>query len=163
MIWETLAAPVANVLLRALQRPVPKLGVSVKCTGGGSQIDFTAFVENSGTGHAAGCMLTAELEGVGLVFTSGPFGLPAGTFGHPIRFGLDRPRYGDLVHALNNEATIYGRRLTVRLKCGWRSATDFHDEPRYDPETDAARYAAQQEAWSRGSGGAASTPPAQPR
>ena len=89
-------------------------------TGGNdSQVTFTATISNASTTKPAlGCRLKGDLEGIGRVFESSPFNLTTEQLDHPIRFGVARPRLGDLVKALNGETTLYGRTLTVRLLCG---------------------------------------------
>ena len=143
-----------SIALRLFDRfKGPDLHVDVERTGGNSsQVTFTATISNTSTTKPAlGCRLSGELEGIGRVFDSSPFNLTAGQLGHRIRFGVERPRYGDLTKALNNETTLYGRTLTVRLMCGRHRAIESWSEPRYDPETDAGRYQAQQDAWRAGS------------
>lgn len=148
-----LAAALVNVVLRLLGRRRPKLVVKVRPTGGSSgKIDFTASVSDVGTAPALDCVLRVELEGVGEVHVSQPFSLTADTLHDLVRFSLERPRLGKLVQALNQATTLYGRRLTVRVRYGRRQAICHWEEDRYDPVTDAARHQAQQEAWRRGLG-----------
>jgi hypothetical protein len=148
-----LVAALANIVLRLLGRRRPKLVVKVRPTGGSSgKIDFTASVSNVGTAPALDCVLRVEVQGVGESYTSQPFSLAPNTLNHPVRFSLDRPRLGDLVPALTHATTLYGRRLTVRVRYGRREARCHWDEARYDPVTDAARHQTQQEAWRRGLG-----------
>lgn len=95
------------------------------------------------------CELTATLDGVGEVFHT-TLDLGPSELNREVRFQLERPKYGDLIHANNNELTLYGHTLTVRVRSGrlWRANTRLR-ETMYNPQTDAARYAAQQEAWAR--------------
>jgi hypothetical protein len=147
----TLLGPAVNVINRIIGRRRPRLHIAARNTGGGSQVDFTALVSNIGTAPALGCVLTAELDdGIGVVYESGPFALAEGQVEHPVPFGLERPRYGNLVPALNNVFTLYGRQLTVTVRSGRARAVDVVEEELYNPATDRARHEAQQAAWETG-------------
>ena len=103
----------------------PKLALRIESTGGGAKITFTAFASNAGRVPARDCVLTAELDGEGVVYRSPPFSLGPLEIGYPISFGLERPRYGDLVE---RQVTLYGRPLTAVLTCGRRRATALFRE-----------------------------------
>ena len=114
-------------------------------------MDFTALVSNTGDKAAMDCVLTTEIsDGIGQVHRAN-FNLGPNQLDHRVPIGLERPRLGDLVPALANETTLYGRTLTVRVRAGrlWRARAVYR-EANYDPSTDAARYEAQQKTWSRG-------------
>ena len=141
-----------SAVLKLLGQRRPSLRVTVKATGGGTLVDFSAHMSNVGDKAAMGCIFTAELDdGIGEVFRHGPFNLRPNEIDRLILFGVERPRYGGLIHANNNETTLYGRVLTVRLRAGWLwRATARYREPTHHPQTDGARYQAQQDAWERG-------------
>jgi hypothetical protein len=145
--------PISNVVARILGRRRPALRVTeLKSTGGSSdRLTFTAVVANVGTAPALGCVLAADLDGLGDVHRSQPFNMPPDELQHPVRFALERPRYGDLVQQFNHAFTLYGRRLTVRVVVnGNVKARAILEEVSCDPVTDGARFAVQQEVWAKG-------------
>jgi len=107
----------------------PRLTLRVESTGGGYKITFTAFASNRGRVPARGCVLTAELEGEGVVYRSPPFELGRNEIDYPLHFGLERPRHGDVVGNNPRDVTLYGRALTVRLDCGRQTAKAIFEEP----------------------------------
>jgi hypothetical protein len=62
---------------------------------------------------------------------------------------LERPKYGTLVAACNNETTLYGNTLAVTAETedGEATATATWIEVAYDPVTDRARWEAMNLAW----------------
>jgi hypothetical protein len=132
-----------------LQRRIPVLHITVKSTGDGNGVTFTAEVsETRNRVPAVGVRLTAEIEGQP-VYLHPPFDLHAGVVGHPIRFELERPRYGTLVKGCGDATTLYGKVLTVQVRAGKHHASTTWHEQTFDPETDAARHAAIQDIWRR--------------
>jgi hypothetical protein len=110
--------------MRVLGRRKPDLKVRVPSTGGSpGKIDVVANVSNVGTAPAVECRVMAELNGIGIVHSSPPFSLGEGELDHWVPFSLERPRHGDLVKALNDATTLYGRRLTVRVRCDGREGS----------------------------------------
>lgn len=138
----------ANLYRLRRDRRRPGLAVTVRCTGGSSNgLTFTVRVsETRNQVPATDVVLTAELEGVGEVYRSPAFSLSAGQLDHPVRFTLP-PSQGELVKACNDEATTYGRKLTVRVKSSRASAGYTWAETKYDAGTDRARYEAMQAVW----------------
>jgi hypothetical protein len=151
--FSTIIAGVGT-LLRGLGlhsgRRIPRLHVEVTWTGSDSTgITFTAEVSETRNMVAAlNVVLTATLEDVeGPVHTPAPFNLGAGELGRPIRFALERPRFGTLVKANNDAPTLYGKELTVTVKSGRHKASTKWKETLPDPTTDAAQYKALHEVW----------------
>jgi hypothetical protein len=125
--------------MRVLGRRKPDLKVRVRSTGGSpGKIDVVANVSNVGTAPAVEWRVTAELNGIGIVHSSPPFSLGEGELDHWVPFSLERPRHGDLVKALNDATTLYGRRLTVRVRCDGREGVAQWEEDQYDTVSDAA-------------------------
>jgi len=155
MTFTWILGPLVQVVVRLCDRVLgPRLRVTVECTGGaGPKINFRATIDNlSTTKPALGCQVSAEIQGIGTLYESpSSFSLPAGKLDYPVRFGLERPRDADLVKALNDEPTLYGRTLIVRVKNGRHRAVKCQwDEARYDPQTNRARYEIQQDVWRGG-------------
>ena len=158
MTFSWIVNPLVQLALRLHDRVLgPRIRVRVECTGGGQGVSFLARVDNTSvTQPALDCRVRADITGIGGVFQSAAFSLPAGTLGHEVRFDVERPRYADIVKALNNEPTLYGKTLVVQVDhAGRRKAAKYRwDEARYDRQTNGARYEVQQDVWRSGSGNA---------
>jgi hypothetical protein len=123
--------------------------VSLKPTGGSNgQVDFRAEISNYGT-TACRANVSADLDGEGVRCEPAYLDLAPG--GKPERVTIVVPRssYGELMHACNDDTTLYGATLTVRASASGKD----HARPRtwkeelYDPENDRGRYEAQQAVW----------------
>jgi hypothetical protein len=97
-------------------RPRPEISITdVKSTGGGGQyVTFSVGVVNRGS-RAVTATVTARLGGQAV--KARPPQLELLVNAAPVTTGIDvpRPQLGDLVHALNNVATLYGETLTVSV------------------------------------------------
>ena len=154
--WRSSAGFAANMTSLAFRfaeafkgKATPELRLELKCTGGGSgKLDFSVRIsEISNSVPAVGIHMYAEIEGVGLVWEAPPCNLAAGELDREKVFSIERPKYGTLVSACNNEPTLYGRPLTVTaVSENGGAASKTWTEIEYDPETDQARWQAMQNA-----------------
>jgi hypothetical protein len=149
--WSGFPGLISNLYRTYVWRRIPRLDVTVKCTGGGTGVAFSTSVSETGNiVPALHVVLTAELEGIEEpVFVSAPFDLRAGELGHAVRFSLERPKYGTLVKECNDAETLYGKWLRVTVRSGKHTASATWREDAFDPVTDRGRFDAMQEVWRR--------------
>jgi hypothetical protein len=128
-------------------RPRPKLHVSVEHTGGESAgVTFRAYAANDGLRPTHDVRVVARLGRTrDVVYTSHSFDLSADGKRVAVKpqIVLPSPGLADLIHACNNDPTLYGSALAVELE--WKGKVRAHAayrEPDYDPVSDSGRYAA---------------------
>jgi hypothetical protein len=147
-----LLAPLVN-LYRAIQaRPRPDVRiVELTATGGGTHVDFNAFIQNYGT-QPARVTIAAQVGDQDVQV--GPRILDLLVNAPPSRVAVyvPRPQLGDLVPEFNNETTLYDQTLTVEATTGKQRASEDWHELVYEPDTNRERYEIQQRVWRQGRG-----------
>jgi hypothetical protein len=138
--------PAGFSLLRRLRTPIAVERVFCNGSMGSAAIGFTVVLTNTEMRPLVGVSFTAEIEDVQTVAEE-TFSMEAGEVGRRIRFGVARPRLGDLVPEFGGEHTLYGRRLTITIRAGWLPVRAVHREEVYDATTNGARYVIQQQIW----------------
>jgi hypothetical protein len=147
-----LLAPLVN-LYRAIQaRPRPDVRiVELAATGGGTHVDFDAFIQNYGT-QPTRATLTARVGEQAVQIAPRILDLLVNAPPTRVAIYVPRPQLGDLVLEFNNEATLYDQTLTVEATAGKHRASEEWHELVYQPDTNRERYEIQQRVWRQGCG-----------
>jgi hypothetical protein len=147
-----LVAPLVN-LYRAIQaRPRPDLRiVELISTGGGTHVDFDAYLQNYGT-QVTRASVTARIGDQELQVAPDVLDLLVNAEPKRVAIYVPRPQLGDLVPEFNNETTLYDETLIVEATAGKQSKSAKWHELVYDPETNRERHEIQQRVWRRGRG-----------
>jgi hypothetical protein len=124
--------------------------VSIEERGGNSKsIDFTAEVTNRGT-KSCRARVEADVDGWPMQCTPETLDLGADAGVQRSSVYVGRPTMGTLVPEFNNAATLYGRRLTVRISTKGESAERTWREHVYVDDENADRAAIQRRVWREG-------------
>ncbi len=147
-----LLAPLVN-LYRAIQaRPRPDVRIlDLTATGGGTNVDFSAHIQNYGT-QPARATVTARIGDADVQVVPQILDLLVNAPPTRVAVYVARPQLGELVPEFNNETTLYDQTLSIEVTAGKDRASAQWHELVYEPETNRVRYQIQQRVWRRGRG-----------
>lgn len=164
-LLETIGAHLLGLVLRIYQtialKPRPELKFhELVPTGGGTNVDFRAALQDVGT-KSARCLVTARVGETPVIVQPATVDLVANAAPVTIQIRVPRPALGTLVQEFANETTLYGRELVVeaivdgkrrrRQSASWRAVKTWN-EPIYTVEENSVRHEIQQRAWRAGRG-----------
>lgn len=115
-----LLGPIVGLYRTLLVRPRPDVRIlELKPTGGATFVEFSAFIQNYGT-QLCRCGITATVGDRPVDCTPAIIDLLVNDPPKRVAIHVPRPDLGDLIEALNNETTLYGTELVLRVNDGKR-------------------------------------------
>jgi hypothetical protein len=139
-------------------RPRPDVRIlELEPTGGGTFVDFSAFVQNYGT-QPCRCGIAASVGDRPVDCAPAIVDLLVGDTPKRIAIHVPRPELGDLVKAFDDETTLYGADLIMQVNDGKRMTSKTWAEHVYTPSENRERHDLQQRLWRAARGEADGSP-----
>jgi len=155
-IGAHLLGPFISLYRTVTTRPRPDFTIhELVPTGGGTNVDFQATVQNVGT-QPARATITARVGDTPVHVITPIVDLLVNAPSTTVQIRVPRPDAGDLIPEMGNEnaTTLYGETLTVEVAdaAGKHRQSETWREWVYSLEDNYTRHAIQQRVWRRGRG-----------